>query len=275
MTTPSSDRSFPRWTVGVTGVIVLLNLGVFAGGPASEWLPRLEFERHATLDGESWRLLTFNLVHHTPRHFLLDVGVFLVLGWMTERNFPRAYIVILLWMALVIGLAALWFMADGAHLRGLSGVNAGQFAVALWVEVSLARREPRRWLWTVPATVLFVCWIGYGAVTGRSLWMGDDAHVAGWAHVAGAVAAVLFLSARRAWSWMSFPNSRTTALRGESAVWGVQSFEFERLHDPEKHGSERRRTESRRACRQTPPRRDLSATRPQPPWRPRAEARRT
>jgi rhomboid family GlyGly-CTERM serine protease len=192
----TADRSFPPWTIGLAAVVALLNIGLFTGGPAADWLRELEFERRAVLDGETWRVLTANLVHFDQRHFFLDAGVFLVLGWMSERSIGRAYPLLALWIALVVGVAGIWFLPDGTHMRGLSGVNAGQFAAALWVEIGLAGREPRRWLWTVPAAGFFLVWIGYGAATGRSLWMGDDARVAGWAHVTGAIAAVAFMCAR-------------------------------------------------------------------------------
>jgi rhomboid family GlyGly-CTERM serine protease len=196
MPAPALDRSFPPWTVGLAAAVALMNVGLFTGGPAADLLRELEFERRAVLDGETWRVLTANLVHFDRRHFLLDAGVFLVLGWMSERSIGRAYPLLLLWIALVVGVAGLWFLPDSVRMRGLSGANAGQFAAALWVEIGLARKEPRRCLWTVPAAGFFLVWIGYGAATGRSLWMGDDARVAGWAHVTGAIAAVAFLTTR-------------------------------------------------------------------------------
>jgi rhomboid family GlyGly-CTERM serine protease len=197
-TAPGRSPAFPRWTVGIGVAVAILNVGLFTGGPAAELLPRLEFDRRVVLSGEFWRVLTAHLVHFNSRHFLLDTGVFLVLGWMSERSFPRSYPLLLLAIALAVGLADLWFLPEGHRARGLSGVNAGQFAAALWIEIGLARREPRRWLWTVPALGLFLIWVGYGAATGRSLWMGEDVRVAGWAHVTGAVAAIAFLAVRAA-----------------------------------------------------------------------------
>jgi rhomboid family GlyGly-CTERM serine protease len=206
MPATAPDRPFPCWTVGLTAVVAVLNFGLFTGGPAADWLRELEFERRAVLEGETWRVLSGNLVHFDRRHFILDAGVFLVLGWMSERSIGRAYPLLLLWIALVIGVAGLWFLPDGTHMRGLSGVNAGQFAAALWVEIGLARREPRRWRWTVPAAGLFLFWVGYGAATGRSLWMNNDARVAGWAHVTGAITAGAFLSARAIVSRLNGPS---------------------------------------------------------------------
>src|SRR5215468_7572826 len=212
MPAPVAESSFPRWTVGLAAAVVVLNVGLFTGGPAADWLGELEFERGAVLDGETWRVLTGNLVHFDRQHFFLDAGIFLVLGWMSERLIGRAYPLLLFWIALVVGVAGLWFLPDGTHMRGLSGVNAGQFAAVLWVEVGLARRVPRRWLWTVPVAGFFLFWVGYGAVTGHSLWMGDDARVAGWAHVTGAAAAVTFLGIRAAGGQQQDRRSVTDAL---------------------------------------------------------------
>src|SRR5437868_12180397 len=102
MPAPAPDRLFPRWTVGLTAAVAVLNVGLFASGPAADWLGELEFERRAVLDGETWRVLTSNLVHFDRRHFLLDAGVFLVLGWMSERSIGHVYPLLLFWIALVV-----------------------------------------------------------------------------------------------------------------------------------------------------------------------------
>jgi len=212
MPAPASDRQFPPWTISLAAVVAVLNIGLFTGGPAADSLRELEFERRAVLEGETWRVLIGNLVHFDRRHFFLDAGVFLVLGWMSERSIGRAYPLLLLWIALAVGVTGIWFLPDGTHMRGLSGVNAGQFAAALWIEIGLARREPRRWLWTVLAAGFFLVWIGYGAVTGHSLWMDDDTRVAGWAHVTGAAAAVAFLGVRASGGRKKDRRSVTDAL---------------------------------------------------------------
>jgi rhomboid family GlyGly-CTERM serine protease len=192
--------SSPRWTIAITVALVLLNFGLLVDDRPPRFLDQLEFERRAVLDGEYWRLITSQIIHWSARHFFLDVGAFLVLGWMSERYFRRSYPLLLLWIAFCVGVAGIWLLPDHARMRGLSGVNAGQFAALLWIEIGLAIREPRRWLWLAPATVFFLFWIGYGAITGRGFLMGPEHHIAGWAHLVGAGAALAWLAVRTVYS---------------------------------------------------------------------------
>jgi rhomboid family GlyGly-CTERM serine protease len=192
--TPHRPHSIPWWTIVFATGLTILNFGLFTVGPDVDLLSALEFDRSAIERGEVWRLLTFNLVHHSREHFLLDVGAFLALGWLSERHFPRSYPLLLLWIALCLGLVGLFLVPENARVRGLSGVNAGQFAAILWVEIGLARRDRSRWLWLAPATAFFFLWIGYGAVTGHGFLMDSTTRVAAWAHITGAVAAIVFLA---------------------------------------------------------------------------------
>jgi rhomboid family GlyGly-CTERM serine protease len=196
-TTTSPGAAWPWWTISLTVGLVLTNTPLWFDSIPAAWLTTLEFERTAVVAGEWWRILTNNLIHWDVKHFYFDVGAFVFAGWLSERYFHHRYPVLLLWLALCVGVSGLFFLDDGVRLRGLSGVNAGQFAALLWVEIALARREPERWRWVLPVLVLFIVWVCYGAVTGRAFLLGGDPQVAGWAHAVGAGAAVVFLLFRK------------------------------------------------------------------------------
>jgi rhomboid family GlyGly-CTERM serine protease len=195
------------WTLGLAVVLLLLNLGLFSWGPwdAKEWLVRVQFDGVAIRAGEWWRLLTGNLVHWSPEHFALDAGAFLVLGLLYERHFGGLYPWLLLWLALAVGVAGLLFWDERTLCRGLSGVNGGQLAAALCVELALAWRSPRRWLWVAPATAIFLFWLIYESATGRffvgALFLSGPARPAPLAHAAGAVAAAAFVGAMSLVGW--------------------------------------------------------------------------
>lgn len=185
------------WTLVLSALLVLLNAGLFSWAPEGlAHVPALlQLDVAAVRQGEWYRLLTGNLVHWDPQHFYLDGAAFLVAGLLGERYYRNLYPLLLLTTALVVGVAGLWCLPERAVLRGLSGVNAGQFAALVIVECLLAYRHPLRWLWVAPASLLFLTWLIYGATTGRffagALFMQEGGEVAAWAHVAGAVAAVV------------------------------------------------------------------------------------
>jgi membrane associated rhomboid family serine protease len=149
-------------TLGVCAALVLCNLGLFVDAPPL-WglLAGLQFDGEAVRAGQWWRLLTFNLVHWTPRHFLLNLAVFLGVGWLYEPHLGRWYPWLLLGSGAAIGLGLWLGLPERSLCRGVSGVIAFQVAAGLGVEFALARREPRRWLWLAPVVVLFVVWLAY------------------------------------------------------------------------------------------------------------------
>jgi rhomboid family GlyGly-CTERM serine protease len=186
-----AQEAYPRWTLLLTGAIVVLNLGLFPGfeGQGGELLTALQYNGTAIREGQVWRLLTGNLVHWSLEHFFLDWLAFLALGLLYGRRFGRSYPWLLLWIAAVVGLAEWLFWPEQTLCRGLSGVTAGQFAAALWLECTVALRTPSRWLWVAPAAAIFLFWLAYGAVTGHGFFVTD---VAALAHMSGAAAAVSF-----------------------------------------------------------------------------------
>lgn len=189
-----------RWTLGLTVVLVGLNLGLFAGVPAAfeSLIAALQFDRQAILDGQWWRLLTGNLVHWSREHFLLDVAAFLFVGILYEPKRPRVYPWLLLAAGLAVGAGVLIFRPDMALYRGLSGVDSGQFALALAIEASFAWREPRRWLWIAPAAAIFGAKILYECTTGQMFFgtesLGHIGQPVPLAHAAGVLPVALWIA---------------------------------------------------------------------------------
>lgn len=197
-------RSSSSWTWCLTLLLIPLNSGLFlgsdsaAGSTANGWLVALEYDGNAIRAGEWWRLLTANLVHMSRNHFYLDVGVFVVLGCLYERPLRGIFPWLLLVTALAGSLGGLICWPRNTVCRGLSAVDSGLFAAALWVEITLALRDRARWLWVGPATLIFVlknvyeCWTGQSFFGTQSLL--GPAQLAVAAHTAAILAALALLA---------------------------------------------------------------------------------
>lgn len=189
------------WTLGLAAVMLLANWSLFCRSSAlpGKLTALLEYDREAILHGELWRLVTGNLVHWSAEHFVLDVGAFIVLGLLYEPPFKRARMAFgsfLLFDALAIGAAMFALLPDMNVYRGLSGVDSGAFAAALFVEAAQARRDPRRWFFLAPAIAVFVAKIGFECWTGELFFgtssLGDLGQPVPLSHATGAVAALLY-----------------------------------------------------------------------------------
>ena len=192
-----------KWTWSLSAVVFVLNLGLFSSVsvPFQTLLTSLQFDGLAIRYGEWWRLLTANLVHFNPNHFFLDVGVFVVLGFLYERSFRGFYPWLLLTMALAGSIAGLVFWPERTICRGLSAVDSGLFAAALCVEFRLAWRDRTRWLWVGPATAIFVAKNIYECATGQSFFSTQallgPTQLAVAAHTSAILAALVFLTVAR------------------------------------------------------------------------------
>lgn len=80
--------------------------------------------RVGLVDGELWRLWTGHLVHHTPAHFVFDVGVAVLLLGFVPRALPW------LFLAPFVGIAALVLRPELVSYAGLSGVLHGVMVLA-------------------------------------------------------------------------------------------------------------------------------------------------
>ena len=183
-----------RWTLGLCAAMAVMNLGLLPHAPiaARSLLDCLQFDRAAILHGQIWRLLTGNLVHWSPEHFLLDVSVFLAVGLMYEPARRRQYPWLLFAAALGVGLGVLIFLPETPTYRGLSGVDSGQFVLALIAEFQLARKARHRWLWLAPTLGIFMLKILSETVTGQMFFgtesLGNIGLPTPLAHAAGAIA---------------------------------------------------------------------------------------
>jgi rhomboid family GlyGly-CTERM serine protease len=184
------------WTLSLCGVMGLVNLGLFPHTPAAArlLLDLLQFDRAAILHGQVWRLLTGNLVHWSIEHFLLDVSAFAVVGLMYERALRPRYFWLLLTVALSVSLGMLVLLPDTRIYRGLSGVDSGQFVLALAVELQLVRQDRSRWLWLAPALAIFTLKMLSETATGHMFFgtesLGNIGQPTPLAHVLGAAAAL-------------------------------------------------------------------------------------
>lgn len=60
--------------------------GLWALWTLSSLSSLLEYERHAIMHGELWRLWTGHLVHWSAQHALLDLAACLVAGWIAVQH---------------------------------------------------------------------------------------------------------------------------------------------------------------------------------------------
>jgi rhomboid family GlyGly-CTERM serine protease len=127
------------WTTGLGLVVVLLNLGLVV-----PWIDpaTLEFDRRAVERGEVWRLLTGSLVHWSFGHLVLDLGALLAVGLLCEEGLGRRYAIILAAAFVAVALVVL-VAPEVERYRGLSGVDAGQYAAALAAEIRRQWRSSR------------------------------------------------------------------------------------------------------------------------------------
>jgi rhomboid family GlyGly-CTERM serine protease len=183
------------WTLAMAALLAAANLPAWfgSGSVGGAWLEALQFDRQAILHGELWRVATGSFVHWSVEHFLLDVSVFVLLGFLYERQVPR-YPWLILACTLAVGIGVFALMPELAIYRGMSGVDSGQFAAALCVEAHLARRDRRRWLWLGPVTCIFAAKLVWELASGQLFFgtesLGNIGLPVPAAHAAGAAAAL-------------------------------------------------------------------------------------
>lgn len=190
-----------RFTLAIAAFLLVVNLDVLTGtqDSANGIAETLQYDRQAIFDGQFWRLVTGNLVHWSREHVALDVGAFLLIGLLYERSLRRSLPIVCLVVSLAIGLTLLIFLPQLGIYRGLSGVDSGLFAAALAVEFALARNEPRRWCWLLPAGAIFSVKIAYECATGHLFFgtsaLGELGMPVPLAHATGALIATIWRAA--------------------------------------------------------------------------------
>lgn len=187
------------WAFLALAVIVLV---IQLNGP---WRSALVFDRTAIEGGEWWRIWTGHLVHFGWPHFVADAALFLILGWLLERENPIATRSALLVMPAFISWAIYTFDPTMLQFGGLSALNLG---LLVFLAGKGWQKNWTDWFW--PAVLaIYVGEIVLESALGRGRGGGmikfDDptVQVATLAHVAGAIyggslAMILFLRDRRA-----------------------------------------------------------------------------
>lgn len=190
MKLPSDWRNRIPWIfLGLAAVALLVQLN-----PA--WRDVLIYERAALVRGEIWRAWTGHLVHFGWPHFLVDTGLWLILGWMLERRQPRLTLTAVACMPPFISFVLFIFDPEMMRYGGLSAVNLG---LLIMLALQGWQRDWRDWFW--PAVlVIYVAEVVFEIMsggTGGGMIQFDDpsVKVATSAHLASAAYALV------AWVW--------------------------------------------------------------------------
>lgn len=173
---------FPWATVVLAGLCVVAALS-----PPEA----LQYDRARAEAGETWRLLTSQLVHWTPRMALLDLAMLLGLGAWLEAQGDRQRMV----LALLLGgsLTALAVAALSPWLslyRGSSGMASALFVLTA-LRISKTGRCPRLLGWT--AILLFLGKAAFETLAGKALFAGplpDGVEVVPLVHLLGGIGGI-------------------------------------------------------------------------------------
>jgi len=106
---------FPLWTL----LVCVIAGAVYGSAPLQALLI---YDRAAIDDGELWRVVTGNLVHHSASHFVYDVVPFLIAGTLMEIQQLRYSAALYLASAALIGAALYLGKPEIIVFGGLSGV---------------------------------------------------------------------------------------------------------------------------------------------------------
>jgi len=184
-------KSVVDWHSRIPWVFLALSAAALVIQLNPAWRETLIYQRTAISDGEVWRMWTGHWVHFGWPHFVVDTGLFLILGWMLERPHRRAALTTLVLMPLLVSAVLLIFDPAMERYAGLSALNLG---LLLYLALQGWQRDWRDWFW--PAVlVIYVAEVIFEIVsggTGGGMIKFDDpsVKVATSAHVASAVYAL-------------------------------------------------------------------------------------
>jgi rhomboid family GlyGly-CTERM serine protease len=154
-----------------------------------EWRGALIYARGGVEAGEWWRLWTGNFVHFGWLHFFADTGLWLIIGWFTERPHAALARVGLVLMPLAVTGAVYFFDPQMTRYAGLSGLNVG---FLIFLALLGWQRSWRDWFWPavlaihVLELILEATW-GHGAIQfdDPTVRVATIAHIGGLAYGAG------------------------------------------------------------------------------------------
>jgi rhomboid family GlyGly-CTERM serine protease len=164
----AADKNTPP-TFPLLTLLVVSGVGlVFLAAQRDTSMLSLLYSRAALADGELWRLLTGHLMHFSWTHLAADIGGFLLLGVLIEREQGRATFASLL-LVLALGTSAgLWLFVPELGFYG--GISALNYGLLTWFCLTQRTVVQERWQW-IPALfpVLIMAHIGWQYTTEQSL----------------------------------------------------------------------------------------------------------
>jgi len=174
----------------VTRILALLCVVIF-GLQAVYWpvTAVAAFSPALFADGDWWRLVTANLLHSFPIHFVLNLVGLLVVGRLAERALGPVRTLCVMGASALGSMAASGLFIDGVVV-GVSGVLFGLAGSILFLEVRRADQLPA-W-WRFPRILLWLIWaaLAFEVVLGFVVpIIAGEAHLGGM--LAGAVATAL------------------------------------------------------------------------------------
>jgi membrane associated rhomboid family serine protease len=175
-------------------------------------------------DGDTWRIVTANLIHaapHFPLHLGLNMLALVVLGALVERPLGAARTVTIMGVSGVCAMAATTLI-DPLIVRGASGVVFGLVGAAVWLEFAWADRLPA-W-WRYPRRSLLLLLVINGVIGFAVPFVSGSAHMGGFFGGLVAAAALTRAPARshRASRWITASSLAVVAITGlavASAAW--------------------------------------------------------
>lgn len=112
----------------------------------------LIFDHNALVRGEIWRILTCHFVHFSTPHLTYNLLVFIVSGYIIEKNNYRQFGWLLFWLASAISISLFVLKPNMVYYGGLSGVACG--SLYYWALRGIKNGRP--WQSICQLIVLFV-----------------------------------------------------------------------------------------------------------------------
>jgi rhomboid family GlyGly-CTERM serine protease len=175
------------WSIALTVVVVHFVPA------AAQWL---QYDRQVLLAGQWWRFLTGHLVHWNTEHLVWDLLMFVVLGYLIERQSRCRLLGLLLGSATAISSYVWCVRPDVVTYRGLSGIDTALFVylAAMLVVDAVQNRQLGRGLAAGMLLASLASKLFFESATGGTLFVNSNAAGFGVlieAHLLGALVGVL------------------------------------------------------------------------------------
>jgi len=211
-----------RATWAMAGLCVAIFVLQLFVGPAIEAVGN--FTPAFFRDGDTWRVVTANLIHaapHFPLHLGLNMLALVVLGALVERPLGAARTVTIMGVSGVCAMLASGLI-ESVPVVGASGVVFGLVGAAIWLEFAWADRLPA-W-WRYPRRSLLLLLVINGVIGFMVPVISGSAHMGGF--LGGFVATALLTrspaDAQRPARWILASSVAVVAITGlavASAGW--------------------------------------------------------